>query len=312
MLFVVLSWLPWLAAGSYLRVADGEDGDRVLEIAVRTFEIPGRPDTRLRLVGVSHVGEADYYAALQELLDEADLVLFEGIGGELPEFREPDVESDVNPQVVLARALGLAYQIHAMDYTRPHFVNSDLTPLELFALLRGEDLDALSAEGRQRLTVLMETMRGGGMGGQVFGTMLTRLSEQPGMRRGLAWVMVEVLGNMRGDPSQYVGVPDDMRELMRVLLTQRNKVVVRDVARLLAKDEPPRELAVFYGAAHMPELENTLAEAHGFKPVDTKWLPAFRGSTRELSLMQQTMLQWLVRQQRDALEMMIPPDAEEE
>lgn len=287
-------------------MTDGENGDRILKIAVRTFEVPGRPGSTVRLVAVSHVGEAAYYNALQALLEEADLVLFEGIGGDLPEFREPDPETDVNAQVILARALGLQYQIHAMDYTRPHFVNSDMTPLELFALLRGEDLDALSEEGRRRLANLMEVMQGSGMGGQLFGNLFTRLAEQPGMSQGLAWAMVEILGSMRGDPSQYLGVPADMRELLHVLLTKRNQVVVRDVAKWLEKDDPPRNLAVFYGAAHMPELENVLTDAHGLRLLDTQWLPAFRGNTRELSLMQKTMLQWIIRQQRDALEVMMP------
>ncbi len=53
------------------------DGRLVLETATRTFTRPGAP--AITLVGVAHIGTADYYKGLQAILDAHDLVLYESV-----------------------------------------------------------------------------------------------------------------------------------------------------------------------------------------------------------------------------------------
>lgn len=53
------------------------DGRMLLETATRTFTREGAPS--ITLVGVAHIGTADYYKGLQAILDAHDLVLYESV-----------------------------------------------------------------------------------------------------------------------------------------------------------------------------------------------------------------------------------------
>lgn len=62
---------PWTASRAEA------DGRLVLETATRTFTRDGAPS--ITLVGVAHIGTADYYKGLQAILDAHDLVLYESV-----------------------------------------------------------------------------------------------------------------------------------------------------------------------------------------------------------------------------------------
>ena len=291
-----------------MRVVDGPGGTRTLEIAVRSFVQEEDPGLKLSFVGVTHIGTGRYYEQLQERLDAADLVLFEGVGGDMPEFREADPEEVGDGiQPALARALGLEYQLFAIDYTRKHFVNSDMTPLEFFAILAGEDVRTLSEEGQKRLMETMAALQGEGLGGQMLRMMMAQVEANPVYRGGLSWAMVEILGTLQGDITQMQGLPPDMQEMMEILIRQRNDVVVRDVADVFARETPPKHVMIFYGAAHMHDLEERIVAAHGLKEVDTQWLPAFSGNLEASGIgrTQRRLFQWFVDQQLQTMRMMM-------
>jgi hypothetical protein len=57
-----------------------------------------------------------------------------------------------------------------------------------------------------------------------------------------------------------------------VILTERNKAAIATLERVLKDGK--RDIAVFYGAAHMPDLSKRLGEM-GFEPVATEWRRAW-------------------------------------
>lgn len=67
----VLDDQPWTASRT------DADGRMVLETATRTFTRDGAPS--ITLVGVAHIGTADYYKGVQAILDAHDLVLYESV-----------------------------------------------------------------------------------------------------------------------------------------------------------------------------------------------------------------------------------------
>ena len=67
----------------------------------------------------------------------------------------------------------------------------------------------------------------------------------------------------------------DMEKFMKVLLEDRNTIVFRDLRKVLKGKNPPKSIVVFYGAAHMPDLEKRLVEKLGFQPKGDDWLVAF-------------------------------------
>ena len=57
-----------------------------------------------------------------------------------------------------------------------------------------------------------------------------------------------------------------------VIVTERNRIALKVMNAQIAKGR--KNLAIFYGAAHLPSMEKTLKE-HGFKLIKTEWLKAW-------------------------------------
>ena len=68
------------APEAYIRVQSPEPGRRALETATRKLVPADGKGPTIWLVGVTHIGNPEYYAAIQKILDEQSLVLFEGVG----------------------------------------------------------------------------------------------------------------------------------------------------------------------------------------------------------------------------------------
>lgn len=75
------------------------EGALVLETATRTFTRDGAPS--ITLVGVAHIGTADYYRGLQAILDAHDLVLYESV---YPTGAAAPGGSDASARVASTRA----------------------------------------------------------------------------------------------------------------------------------------------------------------------------------------------------------------
>lgn len=80
-LFAPLALLVGVAAAAdnepYARVSEQPSGAVVLEMCTRTFERPDAPS--VHLVSAIHIADAPYYEAMQELLNQYDTVLYEGV-----------------------------------------------------------------------------------------------------------------------------------------------------------------------------------------------------------------------------------------
>lgn len=140
--------------GPYLRVVRPNADEVELQVVARQFKRPKGDGPIIWLTGVTHVGDVAYYEALQKHLDEQSIVLFEGVGGgpaTPPKNRktEPEAEGGAGQggedkelhsvQGTLADSLGLVFQLDTIDYTRPHFENSDLSIPQIRWLLSGND-----------------------------------------------------------------------------------------------------------------------------------------------------------------------------
>lgn len=143
-------------AASYLH-SIRTNGTAELRVAMRRFSSPAHPGQTVWLVGASHLGDAAYYAKLQELLNSQDVVLFEGVRASeraaakeaAAEPQELDREAlDDSLQGSMARALGLVFQLTAVDYSPKHFRNSDLSLPEMERLVTANLSKVKSDEGQ--------------------------------------------------------------------------------------------------------------------------------------------------------------------
>lgn len=286
----------------YMRLGTNDASVVQLEIAARKFTPAQGTGSVIWLTAVSHIGETNYYQALQKHLDSQGLVLFEGIGGEAMK-RPRRAATNIPPatathgtnaatsakkselstlQTSMARSLGLIFQLDMIDYDRVHFRNSDISVAELQKLVRGTNTVTtpstnVPAKGRpadDELQKLLKMMDGASAQGALFQSLFQFIGANPRLQAVAKLTLIEILGSLRGDVSQARGLPLEMKRLFRILIDKRNEAVLADLRTELARPVPAKTIALFYGAAHMDDFERQL-RALGYRPTDELWLPAF-------------------------------------
>jgi hypothetical protein len=340
--------LAWLASGCagatkraaqpvsppqpYLRKADAANGAVALQTALRAFAPEKKRAPVVWLAAVTHLGTTNYYAELQQFLDAQSLVLFEGVGATNKTFELSQNEA-YSLQGALAKALGLEFQLNALEYSREHFRNSDLSLAQLDELFdgpangfqtgkaasaAGAPPPALAAAAQSRrpdeLGQVVDLMQGTGLLGGLARLGVAFLGASPRLQALTKVTLIEVLGQVQGDVSQMAGLPPGFQRLLRVLVRERNRVVMRDVGAALRQRPRPRSVAVLYGAGHMAHLEEQLWRELGYRPVGERWLTAFAVDVRAagLSAFELELTRQLVRRQLEALQSPVPHGATRE
>ncbi len=311
---VFLACIGWTCGEPepYLRAVDDEAGGRVLQIASRTLVSPEKQGPSVTLLGVSHLGNKTYYKEIQKKLDRADLVLFEGVGfgDKVPKKNVGSSNAVSEMQLSLARSMGLVFQLEAIRYDRAHFRNSDLSSESLMTRLKGGPLKSgrslkegsseKSQVSGQENKELMEALSGNSFVLNFLGKALSFFGKDPKFRALMKLAIVETLGAIEGDVTRLAeSSGPDMEKFMKVLLEDRNTIVFRDLRKVLNGKNPPKEIVVFYGAAHMPDLEKRLVEKLGFQSKRDDWLVAFGVNPQEagLSAFQVGLVREMIRMQ---------------
>jgi hypothetical protein len=288
---------------NYLRVMEPGSNTVQLQIALKRFVPVRGSGPTIWLTGASHLGESNYYAALQRHLDAQELVLFEGVrngpsrisdGAGIP---EPD---ETSLQWTLARSLGLEFQLKAIDYRQPHFRNSDLSVEEIVKLMSEEGNDA---EGAAEFHSLLEAMDGSTFLGALVNFAVRLLATSPKLQSMARLTLIETFQQTGGDLSSLGGLPPEMRKLVAVLIESRNEAVMRDLRDVLRRRPAPRSVSIFFGAAHMPDMERRLSGTFAYRLAEERWLTAMSVdfSSAGLSPTERDLVRGMVRWQMDQL-----------
>jgi hypothetical protein len=268
--------VPEAPAPAYLRVVEPDADTMRLEIAARKFIPVNRQGPAVWLTAVAHLGESNYFRALQRHLDDQGLVLFEGVkqasgGSESDGIMEPD---DDSLQATLARALGLAFQLKAIDYQRPHFRNSDLSITELQQCLKENLGDSPDDTGTAELSALLALMDGRSFLSGVVKLGVRLLGSHPRLQALTKVAMIEAIGQLRGDLSHVQGSSPGMKRLLEAIIQRRNQAVLKDLRTALNQRPPARSISIFYGAAHMPDFDKRLRQDLAYRPAEEVWFKA--------------------------------------
>jgi len=300
-----------LTVEPYLRIDESRANTVELQIALRQLTPRKGKGPVIWLAAVAHIGETNYFRTLQKHLEEHELVLFEGImpkrkrqwtGTEFAEMQNafPEAEEDAGLQTQLASALGLAFQLKAIDYDKPNYRNSDLALQDLQTLMMGgppqpdhtpdkeetkddnsPDTESSveesgeSEENNESLNELMAVMHGEGFFGSIVKFGVAMIAANPKLQAITKLTFVEVLGGLKGDLAQTKAVPPQLAQLLKVLIHGRNQKVITDLQKELQRKNPPASISVFYGAGHMDDLERRVRHQLNYRPVKDLWIPAF-------------------------------------
>ncbi|NNC77379.1 MAG: hypothetical protein HKN77_05400 [Woeseiaceae bacterium] len=261
-----------LAAESYRsnfsRIAEGDDGQpQSLQLAIITYAKADSPgDVRVDLVTAVHVGDSSYYEALNRRFKKYDALLYELVAPEgtviTPDMKPTGVVSGL--QRGMTTMLELSFQLEEINYAQPNFVHADLSPTEFWQDMssRNESMYSLfwnlvyasiREYGRDPLGLRnMDAMAA---------SVRARNNSNP-----LKVMMAYEFANL--DRFESMLGDDDKSTLIGVRNQRAIDVMSREIENGAVR------LGIFYGAAHMRDLENRLV-ADGYRPIHTEWIDAW-------------------------------------
>jgi hypothetical protein len=259
------------AASRFLRLTrDKNEVPLALETAIVRC-VPADRSSRLPivdLVAAVHIAEKSYYERLNREFAGYDVVLYELVAPE--EFKASSVGSHGNdhPITILQNGikdlLGLEFQLQGIDYTAKNLVHADMSP------------DQFAESMRKRSETLMTMMV------RLLGYAMTRPNEPSagGSNGQLLLALFDTnrtLALRRVFAEQFADSDGSLTALEgrsgSTLISGRNQVALKVLRKQIAAGR--KRIAIFYGAAHMPNFQARLRADFGLVPVSTRWLVAW-------------------------------------
>jgi hypothetical protein len=255
--------------GTFLRVVRTDKGQPLaMETSIARY-VPkdGKSGVVVELVSAVHVGERDYYAALNKAFEGYDVVLYELVapeGTRVPKGGGKAKSVVSGLQNSLKDLLDLEFQLNEVEYTRDNFVHADMSP-EAFA-------KAMADRG-ESIWGMMFKMMGHAMAQQMsnknapndLDVLMALFS--PNRALEMKRLMAGQFENLE-TLTTALGGPDGS-----TLIEGRNRAALAVLKKQL--DGGKKKIAIFYGAGHMPAFERQLAADFGLKFDSERWLEAW-------------------------------------
>jgi len=254
----------------FARIAtDDHDRPRALQMSVVTYEpADGKDILSVDLVSAIHIGDPSYYAELNERFGEYDVLLYELVAPQ-----DAGVSSQMEKhkgllsttQVGMTKLLDLSFQLDEVNYDQANFVHADLSPDELRQSMadRGESLYVYFW--------------------RIFFATLDEYAKDPLGLRDLE-VLSDMVASGHDDPLKTMIAYEmtNMEQVQDILgedsdsavIGARNQRAIDVLKREV--DSGARHIGIFYGVAHMPDLEERLLDQLELQYMKTEWVDAWR------------------------------------
>lgn len=248
---------------------NADERPRALQMSIASY-VPAAGDSLLQvdLVGAVHIGDPSYYAELNERFRDYDVLLYElvaptgGVSGNRLEKRKGILSST---QIGMTKMLDLSFQLDEINYDAANFVHADLSPEELRASMeeRGESLyvyfwriffATMNEYAKDPLGLRdMELLSG-----------MLAADQENSFKVMIAYEMTNLdsVEDILGDDSS------------NAVIGARNQRAV-DVLRQEIEGGATR-IGIFYGVAHMPDLEERLLDQLDMTWDSTDWVDAWQ------------------------------------
>jgi hypothetical protein len=286
------AWCPWEAPAQesqtaesrkysqadldgFIRVRkDGKKSPLALETSVTRFEGlgPGGSAVSVDLIGVVHVGEEGYYQQLNQLFTQYDVVLYELVapeGTRIPKGGR--VDEGLNPVAALQQGmkavLELEFQLDHIDYMQENLLHADMTPEEFLESMTNND----ESFGKMFLRAIGQSMAMQNSSGiSNVDVLMTLMSNDPTIK--IRRLMAEQMRNMEAGMVIFQGREGS------TIIHHRNAKVVKVLKQQI--DSGKEKIAIFYGAGHMPDIQERLQNELNMRRGGRTWHEAWSLRTR--------------------------------
>jgi hypothetical protein len=257
---------------TFMRIKRGaHDRPLALETATGHYvSTQGKPVT-VDLIGAIHIGDADYYRRLNQRFRTYDKVLFELVMPEGQSLKGLGDHRSNHPigmlQQSLPSVLDLDYQLKAIDYTAKNFEHADLSPDEMAAAIRKRGDNGASIGIKVFFDLLNQANRTSEAmakkGGDFSELQLLSAMFDPNRPLALKKMFAEQM-DLIGGLGTGLGATLDT-----ILVQDRNTAAMKVLKKEI--DKGTRRIAIFYGAAHMPDFDRRLTDELKLKRESMSW-----------------------------------------
>ena len=254
----------------FIRFVEEEQSDS-LQTAVVSYESPQK--AKVDLVGAIHIADKAYFDGLNLRFKGYEAVLYELVGPSFEERNKPEVKQAGEKlqwvgqlQGMMRDVLKLQGQLEGIDYTAKNFVHADMD-MSQFTQTQTQKQESffslfLKASQAQQDVKEKRGTNSDAAGMVMLLKILTMKDSSTELKRMLA--------------QEFDSVEDIMAGMETgggtVLVGERNKVALKVMDQQIAAGK--KRLAIFYGAAHLGDMEERLLKA-GFKRTGVQWLKAW-------------------------------------
>lgn len=278
--FILLIYVGFAAAqegegDNYMRIAyDSEHEPQAMQTSIVTY-VPGPnspyKDVSLDMISAVHVGEVSYFEALNKRFDNYEALLYELIAekGTVP---KPDPNKEYSfiaaMQLSLTEVLQLEYQLHGINYDRPHFVHADKSPDEFIQSMRDKNESFVSLFMKIMSASYAEQSKNPNYRAVEAKLMLALMTKDPAerakrLKRLMASqfrqsdMMIEALNGAEGS----------------TIISGRNDTALEVLKEQIKAGK--KKIGIFYGAGHMPDFHEKLTRDFGFTVKNVEWIEAW-------------------------------------
>jgi hypothetical protein len=256
---------PDKVPSDFVRFVPVGDGGH-LDTAITTYK---KGDVEVILFGAVHIADSACYDTLNDRFTACDALLYELVG---PEDYRPtkDREQGFNPLAMLQQglknSLELEFQLDGIDYLPTNFVHADMTPQEFE--------DSMAERGESLLTIMLDMMFSGM-------EMQREKAENGEAQPAQSFDLVKAFRNREGRHMLRMAFAAQLEEVEALaaggkdgtLLVGRNKKCLKVLEREIAAGR--KKIGIFYGAAHLGDMEQRLVGEMGFTKVAHEWIVAW-------------------------------------
>lgn len=226
----------------------------------------------LDLVGVVHLADATYYDDLNNRFESYDAVFFEMIANKAAiQALQSDTKTPTKPQKgnlgglnkmysLFQTMMNLSLQTKKIDYSKENFIHADMSAAEF--------REAQKKANETVSTFLMKSKVDASQidQGTVMRAMMT--GDSTLLKSELIALLAKADNSFEGDGASSV------------VLGARNDTCLTTVYQHLSQNPKLKNVAIFYGAAHLPDFHKKLT-ANGWALQSQNWLPAWKISSLE-------------------------------